>query len=409
MSNASRPNRLPDDIRAKARRFEAAVAAGQARRRRWVTAALCAAVVLAGGAAGALVARSGVMSGAAVAGPDQSLRPGDVQFAQVLDSEPGESDAGPVGGVALSARIVSVDTGDAALARIYEEPLGHAPETNPRRPDESAAGRMNRVIFPALDALGRTAPNPPLWRRYAVAVADPGTRPMIAIVIDDLGLNRGRAYKSIALPAPLTLAFMTYAEGLGTMASAARAAGHELMLHVPMQPRGRGYDPGPNVLDSNLPAAEVIRRLRWGLGRFDGFVGINNHMGSRFTASPEGMTTVMRELRARGLLFLDSLTAAASVGTAAARQAGVPYTVRDVFLDNDPNDADGIRTQLRKLEAVAQRRGYAVGIGHPHTQTLRVLAEWLPEARRRGFALVPISAIVRHRLGTAQAAFRPEG
>jgi len=227
---------------------------------------------------------------------------------------------------------------------------------------------------------------------------------MIAIVIDDLGLNRPGAYRSIGLPAPLTLAFMTYAEDLDRMAAAARAAGHELLLHVPMQPRGRSYDPGPNVLDMRLSTAEVVRRLEWDLGRFEGFVGINNHMGSSFTSSPKGMAYVMRELRSRGLLFLDSLTTASSVGSKEARRAGVPYAVRDVFFDNTPNDRASIRRQLAKLEVIAKRRGYAVGIGHPHRQTLDELAKWLPEARRRGITLVPISAIVRLRTGITQAA-----
>jgi hypothetical protein len=408
MSKTAKSSRIPADVRASTRRFEAEVMAAQARRRRRVIAALCTVVVLASGAAGALVARGGVTWSWEAASNDESVRPVDVQFAQVLDPDQGASDADPTDSpTAVGMRIASVGTGDVAFARVYEESLRHAPETDPLQLDDPAAGRLDRVRFPALDSLGRAAPNPPPWQRYAVAMADLGDRPMIAIVIDDLGLNRGRAHKTIALPAPLTLAFMTYAEGLHDMAAAAHDAGHELMLHVPMQPRGRSYDPGPNVLDTNLPAAEIVRRLQWGLGRFDGFVGINNHMGSRFTSSPEGMSYVMRELRARGLLFLDSLTAASSVGAQAARQAGVPFAERDVFIDNAPNDAQAIRTQLAKLEAVAKRRGYAVGIGHPHKETLRVLAEWLPEARRRGFALVPISAIVRHRIGITQAALKP--
>ncbi len=404
MSHANRPGRLSADIRAKARRYEEVAAVGHARRRRRIIAALCAVVVIAGGSGGGLLARSGFLQGAASVTSDARLRPGEVQFAQVLDSALGASDAGPAHVDTESARVASAGSVEVAIARVYEEPLSRAPETDPQRPDGAATVRTARVRFPALDALNRVAPNPPPWQRYAVSVADAGSAPMIAIVIDDLGLNRGRAYRSIELPAPLTLAFMTYAEGLERMAAAATKAGHELMLHVPMQPRSRSYDPGPNVLDAHLPASELERRLDWGLGRFKGFVGINNHMGSGFTASPDGMAYVMRELRARGLLFLDSLTAASTVGPEAARHAGVPYAVRDVFIDNDPNNATLIRAQLAKLEAIAKRRGYAVGIGHPHRATLKVLAKWLPEARRRGIALVPISAIVRHRTGITQAA-----
>lgn len=406
MSNASRPSRISADIRATARRYEEGLEAGQARRYRRVVAALCVAVVVAGGTGGGLLARSDFGQGAtnvAITGEPQ-LRPGDVQFAQVLELALDDSDASPVSTAPGSRRIASAGSAEVALARVYEEPLSGAPETDPERPDASTIGRSTRLDFPALSALERVAPNPPPWQRYAVSVADAGNGPMIAIVIDDLGLNRSRAYRSIGLPAPLTLAFMTYADGLGRMAAAGRAAGHELLLHVPMQPRSDNYDPGPNVLDMRLPVAEVVRRLEWDLGRFEGFVGINNHMGSAFTASPKGMAYVMRELRSRGLLFLDSLTGVSTVGPEAARRAGVPYAVRDIFFDNDPNDPASIRAQLRKLEIIAKRRGYAVGIGHPHRQTLNVLARWLPAARRRGFTLVPISAIVRHRAGIMQAA-----
>ncbi len=403
MPYANRPSRISADIRAQARHYEDAAAAWYTRRRRLVVVALCVAVVAAGGAGGGLLARSGLGIGAESVASEPRLRPGDLQFAQVLDPALGESDAGPARTDAESTRVASARGTEVAIARLYEEPLSRAPETDLRGPG-SAGTAPTQVRFPALDALRRVAPNPPPWQQYAVSVPDAGGAPMIAIVIDDLGLNRGRAYSSIKLPAPLTLAFMTYAEGLDQMAAAAKSAGHELLLHVPMQPRNRNYDPGPNVLDASLPTSELARRLDWGLGRFEGFVGINNHMGSGFTASPGGMAYVMRQLRARGLLFLDSMTAASTVGPQAARHIGVPYAVRDIFLDNDPDNAASIRAQLAKLEAVARRRGYAVGIGHPHRMTLQVLAKWLPEARRRGIALVPISAIVRHRTEITQAA-----
>ncbi len=311
------------------------------------------------------------------------------------------------------------------LAHLYEEALDPAPpaETPPAekpgaekpRVEKPAAPEKPRVplrqearlVTPDFSDVG--APEQPFWQRNAVPIINPGRQPMIAIVLDDLGLNRRGARRAIGLPAPLTLAFMTYAEELDRMTADARAAGHELMLHMPMEPRSKSYDPGPNVLRTELSQKELARRLHWGLGRFGHFVGVNNHMGSRFTASPKGMAQVMRELRTRGLLFLDSVTSGGSVGAAMARRAGVPYAQRDVFLDNEWNDRGAIRRQLKKLEAVARRRGYAVGIGHPHRATLDVLAEWLPKARARGFALVPISAIVRHRFGIAQDVVQPTG
>ena len=241
------------------------------------------------------------------------------------------------------------------------------------------------------------ASDAPLWLRNAVAAALGDGRPMIAIVLDDVGVNRRGARQAIALPGPLTLSFMTYASDLAAMTAEARAAGHELMLHVPMQPQNESIDPGPNVLRGDLPPEELRQRLAWGLARYDGYVGINNHMGSRFTTSEDGMALVMAELKARGLLFLDSLTAADSLAGRAAARAGVPYAVRDIFLDNAPDDPAAIGHQLALLEQTAREEGYAVGIGHPHDATVAALRQWIPEMRARGFALVPISAIVRHR------------
>lgn len=318
-----------------------------------------------------------------------------------------ESPAGPLVSLALP-RDEAPDHPDPATVAPHEPPSEVADAMSAGLREDSVAD--GEAVAPApsreIELVALRVPDlhtakPAAWQRHAVSVEGVAGRPMIAVVIDDLGLNRPAAWRAIALPAPLTLAFMTYAEGLPAMTARARAAGHELLVHVPMQPRSPTLDPGPNVLSTKAGEQEATRRLAWGLGRFAGFVGINNHMGSRFTSSAQGMAMVMRELKARGLLFLDSVTSGSSVGPALARRVGVPYARRDVFLDNDPDDRAAIRRQLDALERLALRRGYAVAIGHPHRATLDVLAEWIPEARRRGFALVPISAVVRHRVELA--------
>jgi hypothetical protein len=224
---------------------------------------------------------------------------------------------------------------------------------------------------------GINAGDPPNWRRNAVATPDGPSGPVIAVVLDDLGLNRPNAQRAIALPGPLTLAFMTYAERLPALAAAARAAGHELLVHVPMAPQDPLTNPGPNVLRADLGPEELARRVAWGLTRFDGYVGINNHMGSGFTTSVPGMAQVMMELKARGLLYLDSLTSPGTVGAALAERLGVPYAKRDIFID-DPLNRAAIRRQLVRLERLATRTGRAVGIAHPHDVTLEELARWLP-------------------------------
>ncbi|MGP1395804.1 MAG: divergent polysaccharide deacetylase family protein [Inquilinaceae bacterium] len=237
-----------------------------------------------------------------------------------------------------------------------------------------------------------TLSEPPAWQRHAVAMPDDG-RPRVAIVIDDLGVDRGRTDAIVSLPGPLTLSFLAYAEDLPDQTRRARAWGHELMLHLPMEPDADA-DPGPNALFVALPPHEIARRLTWNLDRFDGYVGVNNHMGSRFSAHGPGMEQVLTELAARGLLYLDSRTSAATAAPFIAPGLGVPFAERNVFLDNDPAPA-AILAALEALEAVALVRGTAVGIGHPYPETAGVLAGWLPTLEAKGLVLVPISAVVR--------------
>ncbi|MGE0718600.1 MAG: divergent polysaccharide deacetylase family protein, partial [Alphaproteobacteria bacterium] len=235
----------------------------------------------------------------------------------------------------------------------------------------------------------------PQWRRNAVAVAPvPAGTPRIAIVIDDLGPSQQGTAGIIALPGPLTLAFLPYATDLAPVVSRARAAGHEVIVHMPMEPTGGSVDPGPGALRVGLDADELRRRIAHGLGRFDGYVGLNNHMGSRFTADRTAMAVLMDEVARRGLLMLDSRTTAETVVEGAARSHGVPFVARDVFLDNDQR-ADAVGARLAETEAVARRKGQAVAIGHPHAATRAALAEWLPRVTGRGFRLVPISNLAR--------------
>jgi len=234
----------------------------------------------------------------------------------------------------------------------------------------------------------------PVWIRHAVPSPRIGGRPMIAIIIDDLGVDRRRAERVSALPGPLTLSFMSYAEDLARLTADARRHGHELMVHVPMQPRGANFEAGPQVLEVDQTPEEIRRRLDWDLSRFDGFIGINNHMGSRFTADAGAMRVVMAELRRRGLVFVDSVTTERSAGPETARQFGVPFATRHVFLDNDQGVAH-VRAQLAKAEAYARRHGYAIAIGHPHDGTIEALAGWMPGLEAKGLVLVPVSTLIR--------------
>ena len=233
----------------------------------------------------------------------------------------------------------------------------------------------------------------PAWRQHAVAAEPKDGRPRIAVVLDDVGVHVPNGLRAVRLPGPVTMAIMTYAQDAQALAALARANGHELLVHVPMEPEDESWNTGPNALRASLGPAELGRRIEWALGRFDGAVGVNNHMGSRFTADAGAMEVLMEALGARGMLFLDSLTTSRSTGRRTARAAEVPYLARDVFLDNEP-DPESVWSRIAEVEALARRNGSAVAVGHPKGATLQVLKEWLPTLAERGFVLVPLSALV---------------
>jgi uncharacterized protein len=223
----------------------------------------------------------------------------------------------------------------------------------------------------------------------------------IAIVIDDMGLNRINTQRMVSMPAPLTLAYLPYADNLQKQADTARAAGHELMVHMPMEPTDMAHNnPGPNALLTTNTTEENVTRLQKNLAQFDGYMGVNNHMGSRFTGDPAALRPVLQTLKERGLWFLDSKTIGHSSAAKIAGEMGVPYAERDIFLDNAAS-VPAILAQLRQLEHVANKRGYAVAIGHPYTATIEALKQWIPSAEKRGFVLVPLSEIIASRFPDA--------
>ena len=232
----------------------------------------------------------------------------------------------------------------------------------------------------------------PTWKRNAVLVkAD--ERPRIAVVIDDLGVDIARTRRAMEMSGPLTLSFLAYANNLGPQTEVGRKNGHEIWLHVPMEPGSLDVDPGPNVLLTGLPPKKLLSILRWNLDQLKNYVGINNHMGSRFTAEANSMRIIMGELKRRGLAFLDSITTPKSFGTKIAREIGVPVTQRNIFLDHN-NDFSAVNRQLSLVEMLAKRQGRAIAIGHPRETSLKALKLWLKTLDTKGFQLVPVSSLL---------------
>ena len=284
----------------------------------------------------------------------------------------------------------------AELENPVKEPAVRAkPVPRKSDPRQVMADRQRKIPPPRQAVVGRqpeTSPSP-AWQRFAVSsqVAF-SSQPKLVIVIDDLGLSKRASRRLETFKGPLTLAFLPYAHGLPDQTRRLKQAGHELLVHMPMEPRGTG-DPGYQALLSGLDQQEFDQRLAWNLSRFSGFVGINNHMGSALTENTPAMDRVMAALNERGLLFLDSLTSADSQAYEAALSHAVPALKRDVFLDNE-RDRDLIAAQLRLAVDIARRTGSAIAIGHPYPETLDVLERWNNSRDKGAVQLVSLGALM---------------
>jgi len=235
-----------------------------------------------------------------------------------------------------------------------------------------------------------------IWRLNGVQVTDNvDGKPQVTIVIDDLGVVKNTTLGIIAMEGPLTLSFLPYGRNLREITQSAAKKGHELMIHLPMEPRG-DKDPGPHAMRVDATDGQTMKDLYFNLSQFEGYVGLNNHMGSAFTEDRAGLGLVLDEVKKRGLLVLDSRTSRKSLLAELASDKNIPNMTRDVFLDN-VQDVDYILGQLLKLEKMAKKRGHAIAIGHPYRETIAALTLWLPTLKEKGIALVPLSHIMKRK------------
>lgn len=218
--------------------------------------------------------------------------------------------------------------------------------------------------------------------------------PFVAIIVDDLGADLAMMQDFLDLQLNLTAAILPNVPHARAVAELAHAAGREVLLHIPMEPRDYpAVDPGEQALLVDLSRTEVQQRLHGYLQTVPWVVGANNHMGSRFTESREGMRGVLQTLKDQGLFFVDSRTTADSVAIVEAKRLEIAHAERDLFLDNDLNE-EAIRRQIRKLIEIAKEKGSAIGICHPHIETHAALQKEAPSFAAAGVSLVAVSALV---------------
>ncbi len=223
----------------------------------------------------------------------------------------------------------------------------------------------------------------------------PPAGPQVAIIMDDLGRGTYQAQVLLALTQPVTFSVLPDEAQAVAVAEMGYAGGREVMLHVPMEPQGYpDVNPGKAALFVRYSDTEIKRRFDAFLDLIPHVVGINNHMGSRFTEDARALGAVMERSREKGLFFIDSLTTGNSRVTEVAQRNGVPTLSRDVFLDNVA-EIEAISRQIELLVKKAHQQGMAIGICHPYPQTFEALRRELPGLAARGVEVVPVSVLLK--------------
>lgn len=221
--------------------------------------------------------------------------------------------------------------------------------------------------------------------------------PLVAIIIDDLGYDKKIAENFSKLNANITFSILPHSPFQDSIIRLSEKKSLETMLHLPMEPIEYPHvNPGPGTLLTSMTPDELLRQLKENLNAVPNAKGVNNHMGSKMTAESNQMYQIFSILKKRDLYFVDSRTSAQTLCKPSARLLQIPFAQRDVFLDHT-QEPQSIRRQVKELIRIARHNGFAVGIGHPHSTTYKVLREMLPELKK-AVQLVPVSKIV-HRLG----------
>jgi hypothetical protein len=227
------------------------------------------------------------------------------------------------------------------------------------------------------------------------APAPATTKFKIAIVVDGLGQSATATKAALdSLPASVTLGFAPYAGDVGSWVAQARQRGHEVLLHIPMEPLDfPDSDLGPHTLRAGQDEEANIQRLAWALSRFTGYAGVTNLLGQRFLSDSDALSPVLTYLNRRGLYFFDNGAASQSVVPMVAGQVGIPATQSGPALDTIQS-APEIDRRLSELETQARANGSAVGAAFLYPVSVARIAAWARGLQSRGFVLVPVSAIV---------------
>ena len=258
------------------------------------------------------------------------------------------------------------------------------------------------IIFPHITEETETGPLPVIaadgrqpWLEYSRGFKRADRKPRIALIISNLGLSNTYTKAALELlPEDITLSFSHVAPRLKNWVREARQKGHEILLDIPMEPIGfPKNDPGRATLLTSSNEVENLNRLEHIMKQAGGYVGLLGTQGTKFMLHSETLLPVLRSIKQRGLIYVDSRSTSRSLGPELASSIQLPKAFNNVFVDREPSQ-EKIKNKLDELERIALKRRFAVGIAQPLPITIEILSQWTKGLKTIQIALAPITAIV---------------
>ena len=260
-----------------------------------------------------------------------------------------------------------------------------------RAPIWAVTERTSVGYLPKIAEDGRTPAG-----AYARPFANPENRPTVSIVLGGLGINWRHTQSAIdELPPEVTLSFAPSARNLQGWIDQARAAGHEVLLEMPMEPYEFGRErPHSQVLYGANGEDQIARNMDYVMSRATGYFGVTNYQGSKFATDSAATAYFSERLKERGLAFVEDGSLTPSTFPAAAEQTGLRFRAANTPIDARP-DGEEIENKLLELESIALEEGAALGTGFAYPITIDMLKEWTSHLEDKGIMLAPVSATTR--------------
>lgn len=209
-------------------------------------------------------------------------------------------------------------------------------------------------------------------------------KPKVALIFDDLGESLVDIKNIYQLKIPLTIAVIPQLKFSKNIAHIAKRCNFSVITHLPLEPKDNlKYTTDKyTFISSDMPKRKAKSLLNSYLNYLRIAVGVNTHMGSAATVDPELMRLILKEIKRRDLIFIDSKTNLDSIAYSMADQMGIKAGYNHGFVDSQKSKSQ-IKDKLKALVEMAKELNKIIIIAHPRPNTIEVLKEKIPELKKQ--------------------------